>query len=56
MYIYIIALEVIKLREWVFPILLKRRGPGGDRVLSKEYGSNLQDTFRSIGKTVTVTS
>ena len=29
---------------------------GGDRVLSKVYGCNLQDTFRLIGRAITMTS
>ena len=33
-----------------------RRGPGGDHVLYKEYGFNLQDTFRLIGWAITTTS
>ena len=33
-----------------------RRGPGGDLVLCKEYGCNLQDTFRLIGCATTMTS
>ena len=38
----------------VFLILLGRRGPGGDRVLCKEYGCNLQDTFKLIGCAITM--
>ena len=34
---------------------LGRRDPGGDRVLCKEYGCNLQDTFEFIGRTITMT-
>ena len=40
----------------VFPVILGRRGPGGDRVLCKEYGCDLQDTFRLIGCAITMTS
>ena len=29
-------------------------GPGRDRVLCKEYGCNLQDTFRLIGCVITM--
>ena len=31
-------------------------GPRGDRVLCKEYGSNVQDTFRLTGRAVIMTS
>ena len=53
MYIYILALEVI--------IIMQKRisnplGPGGDCVLYKEHGCNLQDTFRLIGRVITMTS
>ena len=36
-------------------IFLGRRGPGGDRVLYKEHECNLQDTFREIGRAITMT-
>ena len=32
-----------------------RHDPGGDRVLCKEYGCDLQDTFRLIGRAIAVT-
>ena len=41
----------LSLWDWV-----KEHSPEDDRVLCKEYGFNLQDTFRLIGHTVTMTS
>ena len=37
-------------------MFLGRCGSGGDCVLYKEYGCNLQDTFRLIGRAITMTS
>ena len=36
--------------------ILGWRGPGGDRVLCKEYGCNLQDSFRLIGHAISMSS
>ena len=39
-----------------YTILLEGHGPGGDRVLCKDYGCDLQETLRLIGRTTTMTS
>ena len=39
-----------------FLFLLGRSGLRGDRVLCKEYGCNLPDTFRLIGRAIIMTS
>ena len=46
---------VVHLGGCVSPILLGKRGLGGDRVLCKEYGCNLQD-IRLIGRLIAMTS
>ena len=56
MYIYILVLGVMIITRMRTSNLLGRRGPGGDRVLCKEYGCNLQDTFGLIGRSITMTS
>ncbi len=54
MYIYSFALEIIIITQ--MRISRKDVALGGDRVLWKEYGCNLQDTFRLFGRTITMTS
>ena len=56
MYIYFLALEVIIITQMHISNPLGRHGPGNGRVLCKEYGCNLQDTFRFISRTVTMIS
>ena len=56
LYIYIFAREVIIITGCIFPILLGICSPGGDHIPGKEYGCNLQDTFRLIGRAITMTS
>ena len=52
-YIYILAPEVIIITRMRFSNPLGK-GTGGDRVLCKEYGCNLQDTFRLISRAITM--
>ena len=57
MYIYTLALEVIIITLMRISNLLGKKWPWvGDRVLWKEYGCNLQDTFKLIGRATTMTS
>ena len=56
MYTYILAFEVIIITRMHIFNPLGGRGPRGDRVLCKEYGCYLQDTFRLDGRAVTITS
>ena len=49
-------LRLLQLCKCVVPILLGRRGSGSDRIHCKEYGCNLQDTFRLIGCAIAMTS
>ena len=57
MYIYTLALEVTIIMQMRISNLLGKTWPWwGDCVLWKEYGCNLQDTFRLIGYAITMTS
>ena len=52
---YFLYLSISNFQENIFPDQ-KRRGPGGDCVLCKEYRCNLQNTFGLIGRTTAMTS
>ena len=56
MYIYIPTLEVITITRMRISNPPGRRSSGGDRVLCKEYGCNLQDAFRLICRATAMTS
>ena len=55
MFIYILALEVIIIMRMRIS-KLHDEALGGDHVIWKEYGYNLQDTFRLIGSAITMTT
>ena len=55
-YIYILALEVIIITQMCISHPLGKTWPWRYRFLCKEYVCNLQDTFRLIGRAITMTS